>query len=213
MLRRGSRGPGPPPTRTRRRPDPHRKPRLLCRPSLRPGQAHTPAERLRGDVRAPPPRRWSWHVGPRDRQGWLSAQPGRASCPTDARLRRDRISAATKAGNGGAGPEMPLKGRGRPGSAFPGGAQGATGAPTRAAPGAVAGHHGDGRAGPFITPAGAGGPAHTLHTWSLVAPLVTGLPVGKQPPSPATDHTPGRRCQPCAGGEARALPCPDHLLD
>ena len=146
-----------------------------------------------------------------------AAGTGRAGClPSQeelpalltARLRRDRISAATKAGNGGAGPEMPLKGRGQPGSAFPGGAQGATGAPTRAAPGAVAGHHGDGRAGPFITPAGAGGPAHTLHTWSLVAPLVTGLPVGKQPPSPATDHTPDRRCQPCAGGSPGPFPVP-----
>ena len=119
---------GPPPSRApERRPHPCRKPRLLCkRPHLR-GRTPPPASGAApGEVRAPSPLQWGWHVEAPARTGSAGCPPSQEEFPAvlRARLRRDHISASTKTGNGGAGPEMPLKGRGGPGFLFPGGEQG-----------------------------------------------------------------------------------------
>lgn len=115
-----------------------------------------------------------------------------------AGLRRDHISASTKTANGGAGPEMPLKGRGRPGSCSQGESRGHGGADRGCPRSSHSGHHGNSHSGLFITPA----EQTALPTPSIpgslgarkVGLLVTGLPIREQPPSPTTDHTPGRHC-------------------
>lgn len=74
------------------------------------------------------------------------------------------------------------------------------GAPTGAAPPAVT-LVTMATSSPFLTLAGTDSPPHTLIPGSLGARkgglLGTGLPFGEQPPSPATDHTPGHHCPSC----------------
>lgn len=117
-----------PPTQpgSERRPHPGRKHSLLCRRLPRRGRPPWPEEQLRQEVRTPPPLQWRWHMGAPARTGRAGRPPSQEELPALLRagLRRDHISAPTKPRNGGAGSEMPLKGRGWPGFLFPGGEQG-----------------------------------------------------------------------------------------
>lgn len=109
------------------------------------GRPPRPAEQLRGMFARPLPIQRRWHVGAPAGTGSAGRRPSQEELPAlwRAGLRRDHISAGPKMANAGVGPEMPLEGRGRPGSCSQGEIRGRGGADWGGPTSSHFSHHGD----------------------------------------------------------------------